>query len=75
MAGGLGGFALSAIGYVSAASTQNQDVLDKIYGVASGIPAIAYLLVALSLFFIYPLGKKQVRENTAILAERRKQQA
>ncbi|WP_029276641.1 MFS transporter [Carnobacterium jeotgali] len=75
LAGGLGGFALSAIGYVSAASTQNQDVLDKIYGVASGIPAIAYLLVALSLFFIYPLGKKQVRENTAILAERRKQQA
>ena len=74
LAGGLGGFALTAIGYVSAASTQNQDVLDKIYSVASGVPAVAYLLVALSLFFIYPLGKKQVRENTAILAERRKQQ-
>ena len=75
LAGGLGGFALTAIGYVSAASTQSQDVLDKIYSVASGVPAVAYLLVALSLFFIYPLGKKQVRENTAILAERRKQQA
>lgn len=71
LAGGLGGFALTAIGYVSAASVQTPDVLDKVYSVSSGIPAVAYLLVALSLFFIYPLGKKQVRENTAILAERR----
>lgn len=71
LAGGLGGFALTAIGYVSAASIQTTDVLDKVYSVSTGIPAVAYLLVALSLFFIYPLGKKQVRENTAILAERR----
>ncbi|AEB30776.1 putative Na+:altronate/mannonate symporter [Carnobacterium sp. 17-4] len=72
LAGGLGGFALTAIGYVSAASIQTPDVLDKVYNVSTGIPAIAYLLVALSLFFIYPLGKKQVLENTAILAEKRK---
>ena len=42
------------------AATQSQDVLDTIYSVASGVPAVAYLLVALSLFFIYPLGKQQV---------------
>lgn len=71
LAGGVGGFALTAIGYVSAASVQSTDVLDKVYAVASGVPAIGYLLVALSLFLIYPLGKKQVRENAAILAERR----
>lgn len=70
-AGGLGGFALTAIGFVSGAASQSQAVADNIYRVATGVPALGYLMVALALAFIYPLGKKQVEENTRILQERR----
>lgn len=34
------------------------------------VPALFLVGTALSLFFWYPLKKKQVEENTAILAER-----
>ena len=71
LAGGLGGFALTAIGFVSGASVQSPEVANNIYRIATGVPMVAYLFVALSLAFIYPLGKKQVTENTRILQERR----
>lgn len=70
-AGGLGGFALTAIGFISGAASQSQAVADNIYRVATGVPALGYVMVAFALFFIYPLGKKQVEENTRILQERR----
>jgi len=70
-AGGLGGFALSAVGFVSGASAQTPEVATNIYRIATGVPAIAYVIVALSLAFIYPLSKKRVEENTRILKERR----
>ena len=35
------------------------------------LPAVLYLLTFVCLFFLYPLGKKQVDENNRILAERR----
>ncbi|MFZ2506063.1 MAG: MFS transporter, partial [Trichococcus flocculiformis] len=72
LAGGLGGFALAAIGYASAAATQEAAVLDSIYDVATLVPAIGYTGVALCLWFIYPLTKEKVAENVAILSERRK---
>lgn len=71
LAGGLGGFALSAIGYASAAAIQDPAVLDKIYDVATIVPAIGYTMVGLCLMFIYPLTKAKVEENVAILAARR----
>lgn len=71
LAGGIGGFALTAIGFVSGASIQTQAVADNIYRLATAVPAIGYLMVAVCLAFIYPLGKKQVEENTRILQERR----
>lgn len=74
LAGGLGGFALTAIGYASTATVQNTDVLGKLYSVASIVPAIGYLLVAACLFFIYPLDKKTVNANVATLSARRNQQ-
>lgn len=43
----------------------------NIYRIATGVPAVAYVIVALSLAFIYPLSKKRVEENTRILKERR----
>ena len=67
IAGGLGGWTLSAIGFNEAAQVQSEAVANGIYSVATLIPAVLYLAVALSLFFIYPLGKKRVEENQAAL--------
>lgn len=71
LAGGLGGFALTAIGYVSEAPAQTQQVSERIYTVAILIPGICYLLVFLIMQFWYPLTKKEVDKNAGILKERR----
>lgn len=71
LAGGLGGFALSAIGYISDATTQTQVVADRIYTVATLIPGICYLGVFLIMQFGYPLTRKEVEKNISILKERR----
>jgi glycoside/pentoside/hexuronide:cation symporter, GPH family len=70
LAGGIGGFALTAIGYVSEAASQTKDVVNNIYNISTIVPAIAYLGVALILFFAYPLSKKRVEENSAELKRR-----
>lgn len=70
-AGGLGGFALSAIGFVQGAATQTPEVAVGIYNVATLIPAIALGLGGLVVLFLYPLSKKQVSKNNAYLAEKR----
>lgn len=76
LAGGLGGFALTTIGYASTATVQNTTVLGKLYSVASIVPAIGSisLLVAACLFFIYPLDKNTVNANVATLSAHRNQQ-
>ena len=45
LAGGIGGFALSAIGYVSEAAAQTALVTERIYSVAVLVPGICYLVV------------------------------
>lgn len=70
LAGGVGGFALTAIGYASSATTQTQEVANKIYSISTLVPAVCYLGVALILFFAYPLSKAVVEENTAELKRR-----
>lgn len=72
LAGGIGGFALTAIGYVSEATKQTQEVINSIYGISTIVPAIAYLGVGLILLFAYPLNKKRVEENIAELKSRHK---
>lgn len=77
LAGGIGGFALSAIGYVSAtpgqgAVQQSERTLRGIYSICTGVPALAYLVVFVLLAFVYPLGRRQVERNAAALAERRR---
>lgn len=67
VAGGLGGWALGWIGFDSAAQVQTEAVVQGIYNIATLIPAVLYLIVGLSLIFIYPLGKKKVLENIEIL--------
>ena len=75
LAGGLGGFALTAIGYVSDAPAQTDAVAGRIYTVATLIPGLCYLIVFLIMQFLYPLNRRQVEENTAILQKKRGEEA
>lgn len=71
LAGGAGGFVLTAIGYISEAPAQTPAVSEKIYTVATMVPGICYLTVFLILQFAYPLTRKEVEKNTALLREKR----
>lgn len=67
---GLAGLLLAIIGY-TAATAYDPDVVHGIYNITCLAPAIGFALTALSLLFLYPLGKKKVEENVAILKEKR----
>ena len=71
LAGGIGGFALTAIGYVSDAPSQTPQVADRIYTVATLIPGICYLIVFFIMQFGYPLNRRIVEQNAEILKKRR----
>ncbi len=70
-AGGLGGFALALTGYDESVQVQTREVADGIYNVSTLYPGILYILVGVTLLFIFPLGKKRVIGNAEILKERR----
>lgn len=73
LAGGLSGFALSFIGFVSEpGAVQTDAVRVGIYNIATIFPGICYVIVALILIFAYPLSRSVVQKNGEILAERRK---
>lgn len=71
LAGGIGGFALSVIGYVSEAPSQTQEVSERIYTVATLVPGICYLIVFLIMQFVYPLNRREVEHNSKVLAQRK----
>ena len=71
LAGGLGGFALEVIGYDSSVQVQTPAVADSIYNIATLLPGLLYIGVGLALIFVYPLNKKRVEENVAVLKGRR----
>ena len=72
IASALGGWSLALIGYVEGSTVgQPQSVQNGIYNTATIVPAILYAIVAASLIFIYPLGKKKVIENIAVLKARK----
>lgn len=73
LAGGIGGYTLTLIGYVSSTTgvEQTESVKMGIYNCATIVPALCYFAIFLLLLFVYPLGKKQVDENVRILAEKR----
>lgn len=71
LAGGVGGLVLTVIGYVSDAPVQTEEVAGRIYSVSTLIPGICYLTVFLIMQFWYPLSRKEVEKNTAILKEKR----
>ncbi len=71
VAGGLGGFAISAVGYNAAKAVQTSDTLNGIHTLGTLIPAIVYTLILLVMLFLYPLNKKRTAEMSAELAAKR----
>lgn len=71
LAGGLGGFALGLVGYNSDVQVQTAAVANGIYNIATVVPGILYIIVGLALIFIYPLNRKKVENNIAVLKKRR----
>lgn len=68
----LSGTMLTMIGYTSATAF-DAAVLDGIYNTTCLVPAAGFVLLALALALIYPLGKKQVEKNIAYLKEKNQQ--
>ncbi len=74
VAAGLSGWLLTWIGYNTDLAAQQlrqtQDVLEGIFNISTVVPAVGFALLALVLWFWYPLHKKQVDANVAILKEK-----
>lgn len=71
---GLSGILLSIVGY-TAATSYDTDVVNGIYNISCIVPAVGLILLALALAFLYPLNKKRVDENVAILKAKREKNA
>lgn len=71
-AAGLVGSLLSLIGYQKETAF-DREVLSGVYSIATGIPAVGFLALALVLIFWYPLKKKIVDENVEILKKKRQE--
>ena len=70
VAGGIGGVAISMVGYDATVGTQSQDVLDGIYMLGTLVPGIFYGIIAVVLF-IYPLSKQKTIQLGKDLEARR----
>ncbi|RDW21899.1 MFS transporter [Oceanobacillus arenosus] len=71
IAGGIGGVALTAVGYNEALNVQTGEALDGIYMLATLVPGLILLVVFLILLFGYPLSKQRTLQLAADLAEKR----
>ena len=67
---GISGLLLTMIGY-SQATAYDPEVTKGIYNITCLVPAVGYVLLALVLIFLYPLGKARVDENARVLAKKR----
>ena len=71
---GLSGALLTLAGWnatVAKSPNSYPEVLDGVYNISCLVPAAGFLLMALALIFVYPLGKKKVDQNIATLKARR----
>ena len=66
---GLTGVLISMVGYTDATRT-DPGVLDGIFNISTAVPAIGFLVLALVLWFWYPLHKKQVDANVEALKQK-----
>ena len=71
-AAGLSGGLLTLIGY-SEATAFDERVVNGIFNISTLLPAIGFSLLAIILWFWYPLHKKQVEENIRKLKEKHAQ--
>ena len=69
-AAGVSGGLLTWIGY-SELTAFNPEVTLGIFNISTLVPAVGFLLLALILWFWYPLHKKQVEENVVALKKKR----
>lgn len=72
VAGGIGGFAIAAVGYNAVAARQTDEALAGIYGLATLVPAFIYITIFLILVFLYPLNKQRTNQLALDLAQMRK---
>lgn len=70
---GIIGLLLELIGY-SQATAYDPDVLQGIYSITCLAPAVGFILLAVSLQFLYPLGRERVEYNAKKLAEKHRAQ-
>ncbi len=70
---GLSGGLLTLIGYNELTAFEPKVTLG-IYNISTLVPAVGFLLLALVLWFWYPLKKKKVEENVAILKKKHEQE-
>ena len=66
LSAGLSGALLSAIGY-SDTTAFDEGVLRGLFDISTLVPALGFGLLALILWFWYPLHKKKVEENVRLL--------
>lgn len=66
---GIRGIMLTAAGY-TAATAFDTSVLNRIYNLSCLVPMFGFALMAAIVMLLYPLNKKKVEENVAILKER-----
>ncbi|WHY16952.1 glycoside-pentoside-hexuronide (GPH):cation symporter [Paenibacillus sp. G2S3] len=71
IAGGLSGFAISAVGYNAGLKSQSQDTLQGVHTLATLLPAVMVFIVFLILVFLYPLNKKRTLQLATDLTEKR----
>lgn len=69
LSSGVRGIMLTMIGY-TAATAYEPNVVNGIYNVACIVPMIGFALMGAIVAFLYPLNKKKVDQNVAILKER-----
>ena len=66
---GLSGALLSMIGYIKSTAF-DKNVVEGIFDISTLLPAISFILLALILWFWYPLKKKLVDENVEFLRQK-----
>ncbi|MGG1675991.1 MFS transporter [Neobacillus sp. NRS-1170] len=71
IAGGLGGYAIAAVGYNPTLKAQAQSTLDGIHTLGTLVPFIVLFVIFLILVFLYPLNKVKTKQLAIDLAEKR----
>lgn len=69
LAAGISGWLLNFVGY-GGSGKPSDSVLQGIFNISTLIPAVGFIILSLILFFWYPLKKRQVESNGAVLKQR-----